>query len=265
MRNKYEDAVKNFYNSRKDYDNERTIERARKLVNFFPPQIGSNSIDFATGTGNVALLLAQLVGEEGKIIALDIATSLLDIAKTKVEASGLKNIEFVESNINDFILGNEILDNAYCSFAIVLFENIDLFLARVHKSLKPRGYFAFSSNSDSSYFNQFILEAGRLEGIEIPKIHLKLASKESIQRTLAKADFDAVEIHEVQCGKTISLAEAKSKWNGRFWLHPENPLDSIAETVTSRLKTRYDRIIEMNSSDGEIWFEELIYYVKANK
>lgn len=265
MNSKYEETIKNFYNSRTDYDNNRTVERARKLVHFFPPQVGSHSIDFATGTGSVALLLAELVGAEGDIIALDMATSLLDIAKAKASVSGIKNIDFVESNINNFVLQHESLDNAYCSFAIVLFENIDIFLARVNAALKPGGYFAFSSNSDRSYFNPFILEAGRLEGIEIPKIHLKLASPNRIQRLLTMTGFDAVEIHDVQYGKTMSLAEAQSKWNGRFWLHPENPLEDMAERVVSRLKAHYDRIIEMNSHDGEIWFEELIYYVKANK
>jgi SAM-dependent methyltransferase len=51
-------------------------------------------LDIATGTGHIAIAASQIVGSEGRVIGIDISAGMLEQTRNKVEALGLKNIEF---------------------------------------------------------------------------------------------------------------------------------------------------------------------------
>src|SRR5206468_1753637 len=70
-----------------DYFGRRTIELASL-------PIGSRVLDVCCGTGASALPAAEVVGPTGKVIGVDLATQLLELARTKASQRRLANMEF---------------------------------------------------------------------------------------------------------------------------------------------------------------------------
>ena len=58
---------------------------------------GESVLDIATGPGTVARLAAVRVGAEGRVVAIDIAQPMLDIAKAKAPPPGAAPIEYLKS------------------------------------------------------------------------------------------------------------------------------------------------------------------------
>ena len=54
-------------------------------------------LDFGCGTGNYAVPAAKIVGEEGRVYALDQNERVLSRVRPKAEASGLQNIEIIRT------------------------------------------------------------------------------------------------------------------------------------------------------------------------
>ncbi|KAM3094704.1 class I SAM-dependent methyltransferase [Phormidesmis sp. 146-35] len=259
----YKQRVANFYNSRTDYDNEVTRERALRLINYAPPQPGQQILDVATGTGTVAIAASQIVGADGHVIGIDIATNLLNLAKQK--SVELQNIEWIETDAETIEFAPDQFDGIYCSYAIVLLADIPLALQKWFRYLKSHGVLAFTSFSETSFLTPAISQACDRCGISLPNLHIPLGTPERIRQLLGEIGFHAVEIHTEQRGTYRSLEDAKSRWNGQFWLHPDDPFVALESDRIQQLKHEFDAIVETLVTDQGVWDEATTFFVVAYK
>ena len=81
----------------------RTVERLQ-----LPP--GSSVLDVACGTGASALPAAEIVGPTGRVVGIDLAENLLDLARTKAVACGLQNIDFRQDDMTQLHYDNDSFD-----------------------------------------------------------------------------------------------------------------------------------------------------------
>jgi len=58
-------------------------------------------LDLGSGTGRVAMAIAELVGPAGRVIGLDRSVAALDHARRQVAAAGFANIEFVAADVTE--------------------------------------------------------------------------------------------------------------------------------------------------------------------
>ena len=65
------------------------------------PQKGEKILDVGSGSGWTTALLAEIVGEQGKVIAMEIVPPLVEFGKKNVE-----KYNFVKKGIAEFILGD---------------------------------------------------------------------------------------------------------------------------------------------------------------
>ena len=63
-----------------------------RLVDLAEVRPGSKVLDVATGIGEPAVTAARRVQPDGKVLATDISSEMLQIAKERVEKYGLQNI-----------------------------------------------------------------------------------------------------------------------------------------------------------------------------
>ena len=113
-------------------------ERMLELAGIQP---GHRVLDLATGIGEPALLAASRVGAAGRVVATDLSSRMLDIARERATALGLTNVEFIEADA-------ERLDFADGSFDAILWrwgvsdlpEPRDTLLA-IRRMLAPHGAF----------------------------------------------------------------------------------------------------------------------------
>ena len=62
---------------------------------------GKKCIDIGTGTGEIAFLVKENTGPEGKVIGLDITPEMLKYADMKMRENGRPEVEFVEGDALD--------------------------------------------------------------------------------------------------------------------------------------------------------------------
>lgn len=264
-RDAYYQEIASFYNARTNYDNDITRSRAVRLFDYTQLQSGQCVLDVAAGTGNIAIEAAKRVGANGSVIGIDIAAELLRIAQQKINAAELTNIQLIKIDAEAYQAEPEQFDAIYCSFAIVLFPSILAILQNWYRFLKPGGFIAFSCSSENSYLVETIVEACAVQGVKLPNLHEPLGTPDRIQNLLSSIGFRNLEIHPHQLGTYLTVEQAQSRWNGRFWLHIDNPLPQVEPETLQQIKASYDRSISSLATDQGVWHEELIYYVVAYK
>lgn len=75
-------------------------------------------IDVGCGIGELTCWLAEQVGPKGKVIAIDISSEQLSLAKKRAETRNLSNIEFLEMSIYDLAKLNLQFDFVYSRYVI---------------------------------------------------------------------------------------------------------------------------------------------------
>src|SRR5438034_7451842 len=94
-----------------DYFGRRTIE----LLSL---SIGSRVLDVCCGTGASALPAAETIGPTGKVVGVDLARELLDLARAKGAQQRLGNIEFEVGDMLSMRFPVASFDAVVCVFGI---------------------------------------------------------------------------------------------------------------------------------------------------
>jgi SAM-dependent methyltransferase len=68
---------------------------------------GMDVLDIGTGAGDVALLLANRIGPDGRVVGIDANPDILETARARVARAGLSNISLVQADIASLDLEEE--------------------------------------------------------------------------------------------------------------------------------------------------------------
>ncbi len=92
----YQQAIANLYNQRSaSYDQgDFHPKLVELLVNYLDIQSKQTILDIATGTGLFAIEAAKKIGDNGRVIGIDIAHLMLAEAQKKAKKLNLNNIQF---------------------------------------------------------------------------------------------------------------------------------------------------------------------------
>src|SRR5260370_13394677 len=66
---------------------------------------GMKVLDVGSGAGDVALLLADLIGPTGSIVGVDIYPTVLETARARLQAAGFGRATFLAGDIRQGVLG----------------------------------------------------------------------------------------------------------------------------------------------------------------
>ena len=78
----------------------------RRLLNMAGVDRGMRVLDIGSGTGDVAMTAAELVGPEGSVVGVDMNPAILETARTRTREAGFANIEFVAGDSRTLDLGD---------------------------------------------------------------------------------------------------------------------------------------------------------------
>ncbi len=105
----------------------------------------SKVLDLCTGTGDLALHLQKIAGDQTTVKALDYSSPMLEIARKKSQKRKLDEIEFIQGDAAEMPFEDGDLDAIGIAFAFrnLTFKNPDRdrFLAEILRVLKPGGRF----------------------------------------------------------------------------------------------------------------------------
>jgi ubiquinone/menaquinone biosynthesis C-methylase UbiE len=116
-----------------------------KILNEVGIKKGFLVLDFGCGPGGYVLAASKLVGEKGKVYALDIIPLAIKMVKNIVEKNYLKNVETILSDCATG-LPNESLDVVLLYDVFHDLENQKAVLKELHRVLKQDGILSFSDH-----------------------------------------------------------------------------------------------------------------------
>ena len=123
------------------------IKWRKKVLNLVRAKNPKNILDIATGTGDLAILMAQI--NATKIIGLDISSGMLEVGKKKILDKKLENkIEMIVGDSENMPFPDNHFDAITVSFGIRNFETLDKGLAEILRVLKPNGIFVILETSN---------------------------------------------------------------------------------------------------------------------
>ena len=148
---------------RPDRDEE---EPPDELLDALQIPAGAAVADLGAGTGYFTWRLAQRVGPQGKVIAVDIQKKMLDLIAKEVKRHDLHNVELVLGDEYGPHLPEKSLDLVLIAYAYHEFSQPEEMMAAVRRSLKPGGRVVLLEYAlESAYTSVPGLHKMRLEDI----------------------------------------------------------------------------------------------------
>ena len=126
-------------------------ERSDDLVRALEIRDGARVADIGAGTVYFTWRLAQHAGPTGKVIAVDIQRSMLDLAAEAVKQHGLVNVDYVLGKETDPRLPEKSLDMVFIAHSYHEFSEPETFMEAVRRSLKPGGRLVIVEYAKESY------------------------------------------------------------------------------------------------------------------
>ncbi|HEV2458197.1 MAG TPA: class I SAM-dependent methyltransferase [Ktedonobacterales bacterium] len=114
-------------------------DRMMELAHVAP---GKRVLDVATGIGEPAMTAARWVGATGSVVAVDQAPQMLAVARERMQAAGIQNVELVEGDAETLALPPGPFDAVVCRWGVTFFSDPVGTLARLRSSVTPGGWLA---------------------------------------------------------------------------------------------------------------------------
>jgi len=160
-------------------DTREEEERLTLLLKELDLKPGTVAADVGAGSGRITLMMAEQVGAEGKVLAIDVQQKMLDLLARKIKQSKIDNVELILGTAKSPKMKPGILDLALMVDVYHEFEWPHEMLLEISNSLKPGGRLVFVEYR-----------------MEDPAVNIKLVHK----------------MTEAQVKKEAGLPEFKLKW-----------------------------------------------------
>jgi ubiquinone/menaquinone biosynthesis C-methylase UbiE len=96
-------------------------------------------LDAGCGPGRLTRPLAEAVGPEGEVTALDIQNEMVARVRKKVEAAGLRNVKFLHAGLGEGKLPQAYFDRALLITVLGEIPDRESALQEIHGALVPGG------------------------------------------------------------------------------------------------------------------------------
>lgn len=149
-----------------------------------------NVLELGCGTGGTSIIHAPYVKH---ILATDISSKMLDIARMKAQDANVANVEFRQTSIDQLGLPKESYDVVLGLSILHLLKNKDDAIAKTHGWLKPGGLFVTSTacfadmGTRSKFYIKTFFSIGQLVGL-LP--YINFISRKELKESLIRGGFD---------------------------------------------------------------------------
>jgi len=104
--------------------------------------LGHRVLDIGSGVGDVAMLLARLVGPSGEVVGIERESAAIAKARSRVAEARLHNVTFTQSDVGDTPEG-KLFDAAVGRFILMFLPDPVAVLRSLVKVVRPGGVLAF--------------------------------------------------------------------------------------------------------------------------
>ncbi len=126
---------------------------------------GMRVLEIGSGAGDVALMLAELVGQEGQVVGVDVNSVILKTARQRATEAGMRNIQFIAGDARTLAFADK-FDAIVGRFVLMYMADPGKAFAKLVTHLNPSGIVAFQepeytlypalSHPDTPLMNQLV-------------------------------------------------------------------------------------------------------------
>jgi len=165
----------------------KDILSAMEVLEAVGLEIGDIFLDAGCGDGYISIAASNLVGDRGKIYALDVYPESIETVKKEIEDKKLDNTHAILADISKNIpLDSDSIDivlMANVLHGFVADEEVEKVMSNIVEVLKPGGVLA-------------VVEFRKLDGIKGPPFNIRI-SPEEVSIILKDYGFEITDKHEI--------------------------------------------------------------------
>ncbi len=113
-------------------------------TDFIKIKKGDTVIDLGSGAGNDCFVARAIVGEEGKVIGIDMTKEMLELARANTEKLGYKNVQFRYGDIENMPVTSKKADVVISNCVLNLVPDKEMAIMEICRVLKVGGHFCIS-------------------------------------------------------------------------------------------------------------------------
>jgi ubiquinone/menaquinone biosynthesis C-methylase UbiE len=106
---------------------------------------GMTVLDLCCGAGASAIPAAHAVGATGRVLGIDVAAPLLDLARARAAREGLSNVEFRDGDATRTGLPDGSFDAVVCVFGVFFAADMTAFVQEMWRLVRPGGVLAITT------------------------------------------------------------------------------------------------------------------------
>ncbi len=243
---------------------------ADRLVARLNPMRGAKVLDVATGTGAVALAVAQAVGDSGRVMAIDLAEGMLDRLQEKIDKFGIRNVDLQVMDAASLEFRREYFDNVVCSFGIFFLPDMFGGLKEWIRVTKPGGrimFTVFGKQAFQPMMEQFIKRLERF-GVtspdgSMPFFAAPLVDPDDCRALLNRAGLEDIDVTTEQLGYHL---KDENEWWDVLW---NSGMRNLVEKIPSeqRESFREGHLAEVRPLVGDqgLWLNVEAHFSSGTK
>jgi ubiquinone/menaquinone biosynthesis C-methylase UbiE len=105
---------------------------------------GDIVLDLGSGAGNDVFIASKVVGDEGKVIGLDMTEAMIEKANVNKDKLGFTNVEFRFGEIEEMPVENDSVDVVLSNCVLNLVPDKAKSFSEIHRILRSGGHFTIS-------------------------------------------------------------------------------------------------------------------------
>jgi ubiquinone/menaquinone biosynthesis C-methylase UbiE len=188
---------------------------SKRMIELAEVKPGQRVLDIATGIGEPALLAASRVGATGLVIATDLSSRMLDIARQRASTLGLTNVEFIASDVEGLDFPDGSFDAVLCRWGVTSLPDPSNTLVKIRRMLSPGGSFAtavWEVGAKGRPMASIAADVAR-EIFDLPSAPPEVSSspspsaKNALEKEMIHAGFTGVRVEEMTLTLELPSAE----------------------------------------------------------
>lgn len=240
---------------------------ARRLVELAGVDSKEAILDVATGTGAAAIAISPRVGANGRVIGVDIAQDMLDVAQRNIKTANVTNIDLQVGDGENLNFSDNSFDKVICASGIFFFPDMLAGLRDWLRVIKPGGIVAFSSFGESAFNPMREMYANRIQnyGVVLPTSRgfNRLNTADKCIDLAQEAGFVDVDIRQEQLG--YYLRDIDDWWDIVLHTGFRYSLMQIEPEKLEQFKTEHLAEVEKLATNEGIWLDVPVIFVLGRK
>ena len=221
---------------------------------------GERLLDIACGSGLPALLAGERVTPSGRVVAIDLAPRMLEVARRRAAHAGLAHVEFIEMDAERLGFDDESFDAVTCACGLMFFPDVEGALREIRRVLRPGGRLAVGVWDDPEK-SPFLTIGGRLVADYFPPAAppdpkapgaFRFAQPGVLEQALAAAGFSAV--HAESLSMPIECASVDEYWQvfTEMAAGIKEKIATLPDTARARLEAAVTRAAAPYATEGRL-------------